>query len=352
MNICRWIDWWANRTPDKAALRHERGTVSYREFRANIAKTAATLQSLGVGEGQRVAWLGYNGPEFLTTFFACAHLGAIIVPLNLRLAPREHLYIVRNVDATLLFFDADFQETADLIKDECSCRTVPIFERDMDSRGTSLATLLKASYPSATRASDCWLKPVLIVFTSGTTGRPKGATLTHRNIHWNALNSRVMHDFQPNDHVLTTLPFFHVGGLNIQTTPALHAGATVTLVEKFHAGKFLTFVETRRPTLTVLVPTQMQAIAAHPRWRSTDLSSLRCVTTGSTIVQRPLLDIWHDHEIPVIQIYGATETGPIAIHQTIEAAHASSGSIGRPAMYCDVRIVDSAGQDLSQGQAG
>lgn len=114
----------------------------------------------------------------------------------------------------------------------------------------------------------------------------------------------------------------------------------------------MTQVTTDKPTLTVLVPTQMQAIAQHPRWRTTDLSSLRSVTTGSTMVQVPLLEIWHEHEIPVVQVYGCTETGPIAIHQIAESAHVFAGSVGRRAAYCDVRVVDDKGEDVADGERG
>jgi fatty-acyl-CoA synthase len=353
MNICRWIEWWAERTPNKTALRFEGASISYREFLADIKSTADALQRLGVTSGDRVAWLAYNGPAFLTMFFACASIGAIIVPLNFRLTPREHLFAIRDAGATNLFFDVRLSATAELIADQYkSCKLISISEQVHAPATLSLRAMMGEADGLVHENAAHWDDPVLIVYTSGTTGRPKGAVLTQRAIHWNALNSQQMHDLHRDDHVLTTLPFFHVGGLNIQTTPALQAGATVTLIEKFHAGQFLTFVENERPTLTVLVPTQMQAIAAHPRWQDTDLSSLRCVTTGSTMVQEPLLNIWHDHDIPVVQIYGATETGPIAIHQVIETAHTTVGSVGRPALYCDIRIVDENDVDVPDDTAG
>jgi fatty-acyl-CoA synthase len=353
MNIAGWIDWWAERTPDRAAVRFRGEATSYREFAEDIVRTASVLQQLGVREKHRVAWLGYNSPEFLSTFFACARIGAVIVPLNTRLAPREHLFMIGNAGADILFFDSRFATTAECVAGErTGCR--PVVSNDAVN-GSSFESL-----PDLKRKSDGVIDgdpagseaPVLIVYTSGTTGRPKGAVLTHNSIHWNGLNSQLMHDLHRDDHVLAALPFFHVGGLNIQTMPALQAGATVTLIEQFHAGRFLEMVETDRPTLTVLVPTQMQAISGHRRWRDADLSSLRCVTTGSTMVPVPLLRIWHDHGIPVIQIYGCTESGPIAIHQVIESAHKTSGSVGRPAMYCDIRLVDDVGNAVRDGEAG
>ena len=216
----------------------------------------------------------------------------------------------------------------------------------------SLAEMMQASDGKVSGDLVHPRNPVIIVYTSGTTGRPKGAVLTQRNIHWNGLNSQFMHDLHREDHVLTTLPFFHVGGLNIQTTPALQVGATVTLTETFDPGTFLEMVEHDGATLTALVPTQMQAIASHPSWPSADLSSLRCITTGSTMVPMPLLEEWHKHDIPVIQIYGCTESGPIAIHQVMEAALTTAGSVGRPAIFCDVRLVDDDDRDVADGESG
>ena len=353
MNIYRWINWWADRTPQKTALRFNGAETSYEELAADIDQAASVLQQLGVMKGHRVAWLGFNSPEFLSTFFACARIGAVIVPMNFRLAPREHLYMIRNAGAKVFFFDPRLGATAELVAGKLkNCRLVSTTGEGHEKASDSLPLLKRASDGVVSGDLVHPKNPLLIVYTSGTTGRPKGAVLTQRAIHWNGLNSQLMHDLHRDDHVLTTLPFFHVGGLNIQTTPALQVGATVTVIEHFHAGEFLSLVENDKPTLSVLVPTQMQAIAEHRRWHETDLSSLRCLTTGSTMVQTPLLNIWHDHGIPVIQIYGCTESGPIAIHQVMESAHRTAGSVGRPAMYCDVRIVDHDERDVADGEAG
>lgn len=353
MNIYRWIAWWADRTPQKVALRFKGVETSYRDLAVDIDRAASVLQQLGVMKGHRVAWLGFNSPEFLSTFFACARIGAVIVPMNFRLAPREHLYMIRNAGAKILFFDPRLGETADLVSGELkNCRLITTTDDGHEKANGSLPSLKRESDGDVSGDLVHPKNPLLIVYTSGTTGRPKGAVLTQTAVHWNGLNSQLMHDLHRDDHVLTTLPFFHVGGLNIQTTPALQVGATVTVIESFHAGEFLSLVENDKPTLSVLVPTQMQAIAEHHRWHGADLSSLRCLTTGSTMVQTPLLNIWHDHGIPVIQIYGCTESGPIAIHQVMESAHRTAGSVGRPAMYCDVRIVDHDEREVADGEAG
>jgi fatty-acyl-CoA synthase len=181
---------------------------------------------------------------------------------------------------------------------------------------------------------------LLIVYTSGTTGKPKGAVLTQAALVWNGLNSFHAHDFTEADHVLTALPLFHVGGLNIQTLPALFAGATVTLQKKFDPAAWLEAVATRRPTLSLLVPAAMRAVIEHPDWAATDLSSLRMLNTGSMVVPDALIRAFHARGVPVGQVYGATETAPIAVVLRAEDALKKPGSTGKPAPHCEVKLVE------------
>ena len=194
--------------------------------------------------------------------------------------------------------------------------------------------------------------PLLVVYTSGTTGRPKGAVLRQEALFWNGVMSQHMHGLTANDHVLTVLPLFHVGGLNIQTTPALHHGATVTLHPRFAPETTLAAIACDRPTLAVLVPATMQAMITHPAWNSTDLSSLRALTTGSTIVPQNLIDAFEQRGVPVLQVYGSTETCPIAIYTTLHGDRSRPGSTGLPGLACEAKIVDEAGAEVVPGVAG
>jgi fatty-acyl-CoA synthase len=181
---------------------------------------------------------------------------------------------------------------------------------------------------------------LLIVYTSGTTGRPKGAVLTQSALLWNGFNSIHAHDLGQSDHVLTALPFFHVGGLNIQTLPALQAGASVTLHRRFDPGQWLSDVAGRRPTISLLVPTAMQAVIGHPAWAATDLSSLKMLNAGSMVIPDSLLRAFHERAIPVGQVYGCTETAPVAIVLLKEDALRKAGSAGKAATHCEVKLVD------------
>jgi fatty-acyl-CoA synthase len=176
--------------------------------------------------------------------------------------------------------------------------------------------------------------------------------LDQRALLFNALNARHLFGLTPADRVLTVLPMFHVGGLNIQTTPALLAGAEVVLLPRFDPAAAFAAIAAHRPTLTLLVPAVMQALVAHPGWATADLTSLRAVGAGSSEVPLPLIEAFHARGIPVQQVYGATETGPIAIVQTREAALAAPGSLGQAALHGEARVVDAAGREAPPGTPG
>ena len=333
-------------TPDKPALHFEGETISYADFYARIERTAAALKAeCGVVNGDRVAILSLNRPDYLVLLYACARLGAMLVPLNWRLAVVEQMFILTDASIKLLLVERAFAEV------------LPAFARELpDARvigldfaplqgGSFDALLVRASGDGRDPQADLF-SPLLIVYTSGTTGRPKGAVLRQEALLWNGVMSQHMHGLASDDHVLTVLPFFHVGGLNIQTTPALHHGATVTIHARFTPRATLDDIARSRPTLTVLVPATIQAITDDPAWPVTDLSSLKAVTTGSTIVPPHLIERIVKRGVPVLQVYGSTETGPIAVYTRIGGDLSREGSTGLPGLCCEAAIVDETGVEL------
>ena len=176
--------------------------------------------------------------------------------------------------------------------------------------------------------------------------------LSQGALFWNALNSIAAHDMTSADHVLTVLPMFHVGGLNIQTTPAILAGATITLARRFDPDETLDLLAARRPTLFLAVPAVAQALSRHPRFAAADLSSLRAMCTGSSTVPEAVIRPWMDRGIPVTQVYGMTESGPTAIALSIADAARKVGSCGKPAAHCEARIVDAEGRDVPARSTG
>ncbi|HEY1003264.1 MAG TPA: AMP-binding protein [Streptosporangiaceae bacterium] len=193
---------------------------------------------------------------------------------------------------------------------------------------------------------------MLIAFTSGTTGSPKGAVLTHGSLAANALNTVCALQMTAQDEILTFLPMFHIAGLNLMTTPALSIGATVTVHRQFDPGAVLRDVRRLAVTLTVIPPPLTLALAAHPLWPTANLSSLRCVMTGGTTVTEQAVQPWHERGIPVIQAYGSTETGGNTTAVPLDEAPRKSMTAGKPTLSCQVRVVDASGAAVPSGEPG
>ena len=289
--------------------------------------------------------------DLLTLIFAAARLGLIVVPLNWRLAPPEHRAILDNATPRVIVAEASFADEIEGFAAEGEGGGWTSIALNFVREGwLEVDALMGASGETSIVATAD--DPVLIVYTSGTTGRAKGATLTQDNIRWNAANSIDMHALNDDDVVLTALPLFHVGGLNIQTLPALAMGAEVLLEARFDPDAMLRQIADARPTHTILVPAMMKALIDHPLFESTDFSSLRQITTGSSIVPTELIQAFHDRGIAVTQVYGTTETAPIAVYQRIERAFATIGSTGQVAKHGAMRVVDENGREAPQGGPG
>jgi fatty-acyl-CoA synthase len=312
------LDLFGRIDPKRPAIRFEETRLDHGGFATLVETWARRLAGAGIAAGDRVALLSANRPDYPALVFACAKLGAILVPMNWRLAQAEHQFILDDCGAKLLLAERGFA----------------------GARAPRVAILGEEALPEASyghgRADEA---PVLLVYTSGTTGRPKGAVLDQAALAANARNAWAMHAMVPDDRVLTVLPMFHVGGLNIQTLPALLLGAEVSIHRRFDPGATLDAIAREKPTLTLLVPATIQALRAHPAWETTDLSCLRAVGTGSSIVPVDLIRAFHARGVPVLNVYGSTETAPIASFTTLADAIAKEGSVGRAAPMCGLRIV-------------
>jgi fatty-acyl-CoA synthase len=338
--------------PDKPAVRFEGRTLTYAALAERIEAGARALKSeLGIGRGDRVAVLAVNHPDTLVLLYACARLGAMLVPLNWRLAVQEQLFILTDASVSALVVEEAFAATIGPLREALpKARVVGLDFAPPDA--ASFEHLLARGSGEGRMPDVDLSSSLLVVYTSGTTGRPKGAVLRQEALFWNGVMSQHMHGLTADDHVLTVLPLFHVGGLNIQTTPALHHGATVTLHPRFAPEKTLAAIARDRPTLTVLVPATMQAFIEHPAYADTDLSSLRALTTGSTTVPQPLIDAFERRGVPVLQVYGSTETCPIAVYTTLHGERFRAGSTGLPGLACEAKVVNDSGAEVAPGVPG
>jgi len=350
MDLAYPIERHAAFAPNKAAIRFEDEELSYAALASRIQRACGRLKALGIGRGDVVGFLGFNDPELLALLFACARLRAILLPLNWRLATEECVRVLADAKPRLVLVAPSFIEHVAALRGKfpqvqwlAQAAAPPGFV----DWAQAAPVVVKAEAHGAVHDV-----PVLLCYTSGSTGRPKGVVLTQGALLYNVINSVHMHDLGSSDRVLTTLPMFHVGGLNIQTVPALHAGATVTLHAKFDAAAALRAIECDRITLAVLVPAQLTAMMKLPRWNEADLSSLRMLTTGSTIISATFVQSVHRRGVPLVQVYGSTETCPIAAYVRRKDAERKAGSGGLPALYCALRVIDDDGRDVAAGTDG
>jgi fatty-acyl-CoA synthase len=339
-------------TPGKVALRFEGDALTYAQLDARIAQAARALKSeCGVTRGDRVAILSLNRPDYLVLLYACARLGAMLVPLNFRLAVAEQMFILSDAAVKALVVEQTFADVIAPLRE--ALPEARIVGLDFaPAHGLAFEALLARGDGDGRNPHVDLSSPLLIVYTSGTTGRPKGAVLRQEALVWNGVMSQHMHALTSDDHILTVLPFFHVGGLNIQTTPALHHGATVTIHARFAPDTTLAAFASDRPTLTVLVPATILAVTSHPAWTTTDLSSLKAISTGSQIVPQDLIDRITARGVPVLQVYGSTETCPIAVYTRLGGDLARNGSTGLPGLWCEAKVIDDDGHEVPAGTPG
>jgi fatty-acyl-CoA synthase len=274
------------------------------------------------------------------------------MPLNWRLAGPEHRQMLEHCPPSVLFVEPQFLAQIDAFKPTLGAATAIVFGPPQPGWIGYPDFLARSTEPVPQDPGIESAAPLLICYTSGSTGKPKGVLLSQDALAWNAANCVAMHELTAEDRILTTLPLFHVGGLNNLTTPALQAGCTVVLHPKFDADACFDAIERERITLTVLVPAQLDMMMASPRWHTADFSSLRMITTGSTIVPARITDAVHARGVPLVQIYGSTETCPIAVCMTAADAMRKAGSTGKPARHCEMRIVDDTGKDVAPGTTG
>ncbi|MFF9838275.1 long-chain fatty acid--CoA ligase [Streptomyces sp. NPDC013740] len=335
----------ARKTPHRTALIHRTATLTYGELHERTTRLARALRAAGVRRGDRVAYLGPNHPSFLECLFAAGQLGAVFVPLNTRLAAPEIAYQLRDSGSTVLLHSPALGALATAAAAEQGVGVRTVVEVD----GSAYEELLAAA---STEPLDERVTPddvCIIMYTSGTTGRPKGAMLTHGNLVWNAFNVLVDLDVTADDTALVSAPLFHTGGLNMLALPVLLKGGACVLVESFDAGGTLDLVERHGVTFMFGVPTMFEQVAAHPRWSAADLSSLRLLNCGGAPVPTGLIATYQERGLTFCQGYGMTEASPGALF--LDAGHsvAKSGSAGVPHFFTDVRVVR---PDLSPAATG
>ncbi|MET7608347.1 long-chain fatty acid--CoA ligase [Streptomyces avermitilis] len=335
----------ARKTPGRTALIHGDTTTTYAELYERTTRLAHALRASGVRRGDRIAYLGPNHPSYLETLFAAGTLGAVFVPLNTRLAGPEIAYQLADSGAEVLVYSPSH------------AGLVAGLPEDTDVRACiDVATQYEGLVAGADdQPIDEPVSPddtCIIMYTSGTTGRPKGAMLTHGNITWNAINVLVDTDLMADERALVSAPLFHTAGLNMLALPVLLKGGACVLVEAFTPGSTFDLIEQHRITFMFGVPTMFDQVARHPRWPTADLSSLRILNCGGSPVPASLIAAYLERGLTFLQGYGMTEASPGTLFLDAEHAVSKAGSAGVPHFFSDVRVVRPDMTPVDVGETG
>jgi fatty-acyl-CoA synthase len=325
-------------SPDRIAVLHEDRSYTYREVYEGALRAADTLAGHGVRHGDRVAYLGPNHPAFLETMFGAALLGAVFVPLNTRLAAPELDYILADSGAEVLVWAP--QQAAVVSQLGRPAVQLPLGSWD----GTPAPPVDEPV------AAD---ETAMILYTSGTTGRPKGVRLTHANLAWNTVNLLLDVDVTSTEVTLVSAPMFHVAALGQTVLPTFAKGGTLVLVTAFDPAGTLALIERHRVTYLFGVPAMFAAMARAPGWPAADLSSVRSLICGGAPVPEPLIAIYQERGLTFMQGYGLTEAAPGVLFLRADQSEARAGSAGTPSFFTDVRLVSPVdGRVAGPGEPG
>ena len=350
-----WITRRAFYSGDHISIIDGESRISYAEFDWRTDKLASALRDRGVRQGDRVASLQYNSAPFLELLFATAKLGAIFVPINFRLAPPEIAYLLADSGADIFVWSGSLSQLAhDALRGEGVRVRLGVTVGGIPSDGVAAyETLFDSGEPGALDMRVAGGDVAMLMYTSGTTGRPKGVMLTHDNLLWSAINYLTAgRGIRESDRTVTVAPMFHIGALGVHTLPLLHVGGTVAILPSFEPAQALATMAKERVTLQFLVPAMWTALMRVPDFETHDLSSLELAITGGAPCPLPVLEYFQSRGIPFQEGFGMTETAPSATLLDADHVKEKSGSIGRPLFYTQTRIVDENDREVPTGDVG
>ena len=355
-----WIDHHARIRGGKVAQR-DLGTdraFTYADMNDRCNRLANALSSeLGVEFGDRVAVLANNNTNFFEVQFACWKLGAIFVPLNWRLAVPELEFIAGDCEPKVIIFDDDMADAANQVAKSCEITHRVDWEgasAEADAAVIHYEEMLDAASPTFTAVPTDHDTPLTVMYTSGTTGRPKGAIITHGMTFWNAVNCTEFYKLGSDMVNLCFLPCFHTGGLNVFANPAFHFGGTNVVVRSFDPAGVLGLLTSAEVGVThfIGVPANYLFMSQVPEFTDASFPTIVAASVGGSPTPRPLIETWDAKGLPLQQAFGMTETSPLVLALPAEAASTKIGSAGVPGLHLEVRIVDDDGTDVTPGETG
>lgn len=356
-----WLKKWNKYSPNKIAIKDgDTGRqFTYQEFyRLSLQASLYLREVLKINSGDRVAVLSSNELEFLFLYFALQRLGAILVPVNFRLTEREITHIISDSSPKLVLYQSEYSEIIENLRTKLNIQT-QLFTKSLQTdvcfaseitsyaADKSISELENLSCYNADENSE-----TMILYTSGTTGSPKGAVLTQKSIFWNSLNTSISLNLTQNECTVIFLPFFHTGGWNVLTTPILHRGGQIIFLKKFDANQVLKISSNEKATILFGVPTTMDMLARHPDFSSINISTIRYAIVGGEPMPIELIKKWHAKGISIRQGYGLTEFGPNVFSLNQEDSISKIGSIGFANFYVETDIIDEQGKSLGPDEIG
>jgi len=356
MNIGDWIYKRSRFSPNRTAISFYRRILTYGDLNRRVNLLCHAMMETGVQTGDRVGVLSRNCPEFIEVYFACSKTGCIFVPLNFRLAPLELAYQITDSRPRLLFLDETLSEVVTKSATHLTVETPRFLQwgNQEDAPFPSYEAFIAQkpdTEPSIPADAVTLESPQMIMYTSGTTGTPKGALLSHQKTLFNTLNAQIYFDLYSKDTMLLALPLFHSGGLNIMAVPTVYAGGKIVLRSHFDPEAFLRDIEIERVTQAMLVPTMLNTLLKETRPESFDLSSLRSVVIGGEPISAELINEAQDRGIPARQIFGQTETS-IELWVPEDMAREKAGAVGLPVFHGEVQVVSKEGEPVGSGEIG
>ena len=355
MNIGDWISKRARLYPDRPFLKADDQVLDNRQFNARVNRTAHALAELGAGKGARVATLMDNAGAFLEIFFACGKIGAMVVPVNANLAIGELVYMINDCAPQVVIYAPTAEAKAEELKrsvrgighvldlggpDSTEKRSLPILTTNRPETEPAL--------PEALDLSD----PLLIMYTSGTTGTPKGAVLTHGNFLFGAIHSLINYHLDHRCKSLVVAPLFHIGALAASVTPAVYAGGALVLKSFDNPSDIIACIEREQISFMFAVPVMYDMLTKAARWPSADFSTVDFFIAGGAPMPVPLIQQYQQEKgIPFAQAYGMTETLRITALDLADATR-KAGSIGKEEFHTTVRIMTEDGREALPGEIG
>ncbi len=341
----------------KTALVFEGKRLTYDQLNSRVNRLAHALLDMGVKIGDRVAGLMYNCPQFIELYFAISKIGAVLVPLNFRLVARELNYALDDSGACTLIVGREFLETIETMRPGLKTVKNLVLMDSAPPEGMMAYEDLLARYPEEEPRVEVGLEDKhLIVYTSGTTGMPKGTLYTHQTTCWNSIDQITDFGFTASDIVLANGPLYHVASIIILTMPMFHVGGSVVLMPStgFDPRNVVSLIEEEKVTITVLFPIMLKEILRVENLGDYDTSSLRYLFVGGEPVPLSTLEgaMKSFPGAKVIQGYGLTEGSPMAAYLPWEHAMSKLGSVGKAVAHLEVRLVDGEGSDVTPGQVG